>query len=153
MELTSPAFEHGSVIPRKFTCDGDNVSPGLAIAEVPEGARSLVLLMDDPDVPRAVREDRMFDHLVLFNIPPDTRVIPEGESAGVAGVNTAGSLGYTGPCPPPQFEPKEHRYVFSLYALDCELPLEAGTSKEQVRSAMKGHLLAKAELIGRYARA
>jgi Raf kinase inhibitor-like YbhB/YbcL family protein len=150
--LTSPAFNTGEAIPPKYTCDGENVSPELQIKGVPEGTVSLALLVDDPDVPKVVRESGVFDHWVLFNIPPDTAILVEGESEGVVGSNTRGEQKYTGPCPPPQYEPKEHRYFFSLYALDTELSLEAGASKEAVKAAMKGHILAKAELLGRYAR-
>lgn len=153
LTLTSPAFQSGGVIPSKYTCDGENTSPELQIRGVPEGTKSLVLLVDDPDVPRVVREEQMFDHWVLFNMRPDTAIIPEGAAEGVQGSNTRGDTSYTGPCPPPQFEPKEHRYFFSLYALDTELPLEKGASKDAVKLAMKGHILAKAELVGRYSRA
>ena len=154
--LTSPAFNNGEVIPSKYTCDGEDVSPELRIAGGPDGTKSLALLMDDPDVPRVLREDGTFDHWVLFNIPPETGVIAEGAgsgSVGVKGNNTRGATAYTGPCPPPQYEPKEHRYFFSLYALDSMLALAEGASKEAVKATMKGHLLAKAELMGRYARA
>ncbi len=153
LTLKSLAFENGGVIPKKYTCDGENINPELRISGVSEEVQSLVLLIDDPDVPRAVREEQMFDHWVLFNIPPGTAVVPEGGSVGVRGRNTRGEAAYTGPCPPPQFEPKEHRYFFSLYALDARLPLEEGASKEAVKIAMKGHILNKAELIGRYSRA
>jgi len=89
---------------------------------------------------------------VLFNISPDTREIPEGKSVGIAGANGAGKNAYTGPCPPPQYEPSEHRYIFKLYALDSELPLQAGATKEDVEKAMEGHIVAQAQLVGRYKR-
>ena len=152
LTLQSPAFEHDATIPARYTCDGENVSPELQISGVPEGTQSLVLIMDDPDVPKAVRDDQMFDHWVLFNIPPETMSIGAGENPGVLGGNTRGEAAYTGPCPPPQFEPKEHRYIFQLYALDSKLALSEGATKEAVKAAMKGHILDKAELIGRYSR-
>ena len=150
--LTSPAFAESASIPSKFTCDGEQLSPPLSISGVPEGAKSLVLIMDDPDVPKALRPDGMFDHWVLFNILPTTGDIPEGGSVGTPGQNGSGQNEYTGPCPPRQYEPNEHRYFFKLYALDTELPLEAGASKTEVEQAMRGHIIAQTELIGRYKR-
>lgn len=149
MQLTSPAFENKGTIPSEYTCDGENISPELRVANVPEGTKSLVLIMEDPDVPEFVREDGMWDHWVVFNIPPDTVVIPKGEEPeGVQGLTTANKLGYGGPCPPDA----EHRYFFMLYALDTELDEQEGATKEAVRMAMKHHILAKAELLGRYVR-
>ena len=153
LTLTSSAFAEGASIPSRFTCDGDrSVSPALSIAGVPEGTKSLALIMDDPDVPKALHADGVFDHWVLFNIPADTREIPEGTSVGVAGANGAGKNAYTGPCPPPQYEPSEHRYVFKLYALDSELALQQGATKADVEKAMEGHIVAQAQLVGRYKR-
>ena len=149
MQLTSPAFENGGVIPERYTCDGENISPELRISGVPEGAKTLALIMEDPDVPTNVREDGMWNHWVVFNIPPEISVIAEGEEpAGVRGVTTSGALRYGGPCPPD----REHRYFFYLYALDTALNLSEGTTKEEVLAAMEGHVLAKAELMGRYDR-
>jgi len=153
LTLTSSAFAEGASIPPRFTCDGDrSVSPALSIGGVPEGTKSLALIMDDPDVPKQLHADGVFDHWVLFNISPDTREIPEGKSVGIAGANGAGKNAYTGPCPPPQYEPSEHRYVFKLYALDSELPLQAGAAKADVEKAMEGHIVAQAQLVGRYKR-
>lgn len=152
LTLSSPAFQNGGLIPSKFTCDGENVSPELRIEGVSEGVKSLVLIMDDSDVPRVVRESQMFDHWVLFNIDPSTSVIPEGKTSGVCGANTRGEACYTGPCPPPQHEPTEHRYFFSLYALDTKLLLEERTPKEKVLAAIQNHILQKAEYMGRYER-
>ena len=153
LTLTSSAFAEGASIPPRFTCDGDrSVSPALSIGGVPEGTKSLALIMDDPDVPKALHADGVFDHWVLFNIPADTREIPEGTSVGVAGANGAGKNAYTGPCPPPQYEPSEHRYVFKLYALDSELALQQGATKADVEKAMEGHIVAQAQLVGRYKR-
>lgn len=153
LSITSSAFENNGKIPPKFTCDGErNLSPQLSISGVPEGTKSLTLIVDDPDVPKVLKPDGVFDHWVLFNISPETRGIEEGDSAGVAGANGAGKNAYTGPCPPPQYEPSEHRYVFTLYALDTMLALPAGATKQEILRAMEGHMLAKAELIGRYKR-
>ena len=153
LSLTSSAFAEDASIPSRFTCDGDrSVSPPLSMAGVPQGTKSLALIMDDPDVPKALYGDGVFDHWVLFNIPPETREIPEGGSAGVAGANSAGENAYTGPCPPPQYEPSEHRYVFKLYALDSELSLQAGAGKADVEKAIEGHILAQTQLVGRYKR-
>lgn len=152
LTLTSSAFENGASIPSRFTCDGVQVSPPLSISGVPEDAKSLVLIMDDPDVPKALKPDGTFDHWVLFNIPPETREIPEGGSVGIAGVNGAGKDAYMGPCPPAQYEPSEHRYFFKLYALDSMLSLNASASKTDVLGAMEGHVVGEAELIGRYKR-
>jgi len=151
--LTSPAFESGGPIPRKYTCDGERTTnPPLAIHDIPNGTQSLVLIMEDPDVPRAVKPDGMFDHWVLFNIPPFIQKIPEGESSGLQGLNGRGEHAYTGPCPPPDHEPSEHRYFFRLYALDKELELPYGVSKKDVFAAMEGHMIAETELMGRYKR-
>lgn len=153
LTLTSPAFEHGGKIPAHYTCDGTRtLSPALVWSVVPDGTVSLVLIMDDPDVPKAIKPDGVFDHWTLFNISPTTTEIPEGGSVGSAGVNGAGSNAYTGPCPPPQYEPSEHRYFFRLYALDIELPFASGATKTEVLAAMQGHVLAEAELMGRYKR-
>ena len=135
----------------KYTCEGERtLNPPLSIREVPNGTQSLVLIMEDPDIPKEVRPDGMFDHWVLFNIPPFIREIPEGESTGLQGMNSRGEHGYTGPCPPSQFEPSEHRYFFRLYALDTELALPYGVSKKEVFAAMEGHMLEETELLGKY---
>ncbi|OGG73037.1 kinase inhibitor [Candidatus Kaiserbacteria bacterium RIFCSPLOWO2_01_FULL_53_17] len=153
LSLTSTAFKHGDSIPLKYTCDGEQtVNPPLTIRGIPGGTQSLVLLMEDPDIPKKTKPDDMFDHWVLFNIPPVLTTIAEGASAGVPGMNSRGSHGYTGPCPPKEFEPSEHRYFFRLYALDAELPLKYGASKTDVLKAMQGHMLEEVELMGRYKR-
>ena len=149
MKLASTAFEHEGKIPSKHTCDGENINPPLIISDVPSGTKTLVLIMDDPDVPKSIREDGMWDHWVVFNIPSTLGEIKEGEEpAGTAGVGTSGNLNYFGPCPPD----REHRYFFKLYALDAELDLPEKSTKQQVETAMKGHILEKAELMGRYER-
>lgn len=154
--LTSPVFEDGGTIPTKYTCDGNReLSPPLTISGVPEGAKSLVLIMDDPDIPDIKKKEfglESFDHWTLFNIPPETRDILEGTTVGTTGANTTGAANYTGPCPPPEYEPSEHRYIFKLYALDAVLTLLAGATKAEVLMALAPHLLAETELIGRYSR-
>lgn len=153
LTLTSSAFEHNGGIPSGYTCDGDRTkNPPLTIAGVPKGTATLALLVDDPDVPKAVKPDGMFDHWTLFNIPPETTMIGEGEAPGVAGANGAGTNAYTGPCPPPEYEPSEHRYFFKLYALDTSLDLSEGATKVEVERAMEGHILERTELVGRYKR-
>jgi Raf kinase inhibitor-like YbhB/YbcL family protein len=146
------AFEGGGVIPAKYTCDGENISPQLSITGVPAGIQSLVLIVDDHDVPKQILPEGVFDHWVLFDIPPAIAAIPEGGSVGTEGAHGRGKKGYTGPCPPREYEPKEHRYVFTLYALDTKLDLPAGASKMQVVAASEGHVLGEAQLIGRYER-
>ena len=147
MQLISPQFESGGVIPSNYTCDGEGVSPPLEISHVPERAVSLVLIMDDPDAMKPA--GKVWDHWVTFNIPPETTVIGEGENPpGVMGSNTRGVLAYGGPCPPDG----EHRYYFHLYALDTMLNLKEGATKKQVLDATDGHVLAQAELMGRYVR-
>lgn len=149
MKLTSSAFSHEDKIPSKYTCDGDNINPPLSISDVPPGAKSLVLLMDDPDVPKTIRKDGMWDHWVVFNIPPSVREIEEGmEPDGTHGAGTGGNESYFGPCPPD----REHRYFFKLYALEKELDLPKGAKKSQVEKVMQGHIMAEAVLMGRYER-
>lgn len=149
MKLTSSVFQEGDSIPQKYTCDGPNINPPLTISGVPKGAQSLVLIMDDPDVPAYIRPERMFDHWVVFNIPPETTQIDEGkEPQGTHGITTNNLLKYYGPCPPD----REHRYFFKLYALDTKLNLPEKSTKEQVEKAMEKHILATAELMGVYVR-
>lgn len=150
MQLTSTAFEHNGNIPSQYTCDGDNAVTPLTISDVPENAKSLALIMDDPDIPAFVKEKYgidKYDHWVLFNIKPSVTTI-DANTEGTHGKNSGGNNAYTGPCPPD----KEHRYVYKLYALDTELDLPEGSTKQQVLDATKGHILAEAELIGRYER-
>ena len=151
MKLTSSVFQHNGLIPSRYTCDANNISPPLKIEFVPVLAKSLVLIMDDPDIPDFVKEKmgiEVFDHWTSFNIDPKTVEILDGKEPGVKGKNSAGNKGYTGPCPPD----REHRYFFKLYALDKKLDLQDGASKSQVEKAMKGHIIAQTEMIGRYER-
>lgn len=156
LSFTSPDFENGGKIPQKFTCDGEQLNPELSISGVPEGTKTLALIMDDPDVPKALRPDGVFDHWTLFNIPPPPvggmLEITQGSAVGTVGRNGAGKNAYIGPCPPREYEPSEHRYFFRLYTLDTELSLQTGASKADVLKAMEGHVLAQTELMGRYKR-
>lgn len=153
MKIYSSEFPENGSIPSRFTCDGEQfLSPHLYIEDVPETAVSLALIMDDPDVPEEIRADKLFVHWVLFNIPPKTREIPEGDTAGTTGANTRGDLTYTGPCPPPEYEPSEHRYFFKLFALDTMLDFPEGANAQDIEEAMTGHLIEKAEYVGVYKR-
>lgn len=142
MRLTSPEFNHNGMIPERFTCDGEDVNPALNIEDVPSDAKSLALIVDDPDAPMGT-----WVHWVVFDIPVASR-IEENSVPGKQGMNDFRKLAYGGPCPPSG----THRYFFKLYALDCRLQLEEGTRKEDVERAMQGHILAQAELIGLYRR-
>jgi hypothetical protein len=148
--LTSEAFDPEGPIPPKYTCDGEDLSPPLSWGEPPTGTQSFALAMDDPDAPVGT-----WDHWVLYNIPAETRNLPEGvppeatlSDGSRHGENSWGRLDYGGPCPPGG----THRYFFRLYALDTILDLEPGASKEELLATMQGHILAHAELMGRYAR-
>jgi Raf kinase inhibitor-like YbhB/YbcL family protein len=149
MKIESSAFKEGALIPQKFTCDGQDLSPALRFTDVPKDAKSLALVVDDPDVPPAVRADRNWDHWVVWNIPPATHDIGEGAAPkGSQGRNSWGKNVYGGPCPPD----REHRYFFKLYALDTMLELPASAGKPELLAAMKGHVLEQAQLMGRYDR-
>lgn len=153
LRLTSSAFEDGGVIPPEYTCDGSNINPPLTIEHVPEQAASLVLIMEDPDVPVEIREDQTFDHWIIFNISSEVKEIKAGEGVlGTKGLNTGGGTDYTGPCPPTKYDPSEHRYIFTLYALDTELDLEEGASKQEVLDAIDDDIISHATLTGRYER-
>lgn len=148
MKISSSAFGEGQAIPKKYTCDGQEMSPPLAISGVPKEAKSLALILDDPDTSIGT-----FTHWVVFNIPPETTAVHESmpktsPTFGTAGKNSTGSTDYIGPCPPTG----THRYVFKLTALDAILPLSAGASKEDVLKAAKGHEIAETELIGMFGR-
>jgi Raf kinase inhibitor-like YbhB/YbcL family protein len=143
VKLTSPAFTDNGSIPARFTCQGDDVNPRLDIEGVPAGAKSLVLIMDDPDAPAGT-----WDHWIVFNVAPDTASIAEDSvpAGAVQGRNGWGNSEYGGPCPPSG----THRYVFKLYALDTTLGLGNGAAKAEVGSAMQGHVLAQTKLTGLY---
>jgi hypothetical protein len=152
LTLTSGSFVDGGTIPSRYTCDGENLIPPLEISGVPEKTASLVLIMDDPDIPYFVKEERgieVFDHWVLFNLKPTIRSIEEGiQPEGGSGVNSAGNSVYTGPCPPDG----EHRYFFKLYALDTVLTLPERSTKKEVEDAMDSHIIEETQLLGRYKR-
>ncbi|MEJ2728033.1 MAG: YbhB/YbcL family Raf kinase inhibitor-like protein [Deltaproteobacteria bacterium] len=150
LEITSSAFSEGEMIPTRFTCDGPDVSPDLTWSGVPGNAQSLSLICDDPDAPVGT-----WVHWVLFNIPASTGGLPGEispdatlENGARHGTNDFGRLGYGGPCPPGG----THRYFFKLYALDTELDLESGITKARLLEAMEGHILAEAQLMGKYSR-
>jgi Raf kinase inhibitor-like YbhB/YbcL family protein len=150
MEIKSSSFNHEDMITAKYTCDGQNVSPPLAWSGAPEKTKSFALICDDPDAPAGT-----WVHWVIFDIPASVNSLPEKisrqeEIAGLGknGKNTSQHFGYDGPCPPSG----THRYYFKLYALDTMLNLNAGLSKEDLLKAMKGHVLAEAQLMGRYKR-
>ena len=152
MEITlrSSAFEEGGMIPRQYTCDGQDVSPPLAWDSIPGGTKSLALICDDPDAPRGD-----WVHWVIFNIPADTGQLPENVPAhkelpggALQGSNDFRRIGYGGPCPPGG----THRYFFKLYALDTLLNLKTGAGKADLLKAMQGHILGQGQLMGKYKR-
>lgn len=138
------------MIPRPYTCDGPNVSPSLRWENIPAAAQTLALICDDPDAPKGT-----WVHWVLYNLPAPTKGFVENvpkqaslPGGGLQGINDFRELGYDGPCPPGG----THRYYFKLYALDAELPLKPGATKEQLLEAMAGHVLAEGQLMGKYQR-
>ncbi len=150
LDIKSTAFGEGDLIPKQYTCDGADVSPQLSWSQPPEGTGSMVLICDDPDAPM-----RTWVHWVLYGLSPDTLEISEGipddrEVLGGAkqGVNDFRKYGYGGPCPPGG----THRYFFKLYAVDTEVDLDPGATKDEVLDAIKGHVLAEGQLMGRYSR-
>lgn len=151
LQLTSTAFQAGGEVPARFTCEGGDVSPSLAWSGVPEGTRSLALIVDDPDAPDPAAPKRVWVHWVLYNLPPDATGLPEGAGNGPAaggardGRNDWGRTGYGGPCP----SIGRHRYFHRLYALDTTLDLREPTSAD-LKRAMEGHVLATGELMGTY---
>ena len=150
-QLSSSAFETESSIPQQFSCDGRNISPELSWSSAPAGTKSFALIMHDPDAPI----EGGYTHWLVYNIPAAAHHLPENvpnqdklPGGGMQGRNDSGKYGYTGPCPPSG----THRYYFRLYALDSELDSRAGASKAGFEKAIEGHVLAKAELLGRYKR-
>ncbi len=150
MVLTSSAFEEGAMIPAKFTCDGEDVSPALSWSGAPAGVKTFALIADDPDAPMGT-----WVHWVIFNIPDSVNQLPEAvppmptlANGAVQGKNDFRKIGYGGPCPPGGV----HRYFFKLYALDTRLSLQPGITKAELLKAMEGHILAQAQLMGRYSR-
>ncbi len=145
MKLESIAFKHNDRIPPKYTCDGANVNPPLKISDIPQNAKSLALIMDDPDAPMGT-----WVHWTIWNIDPKTSSIAENSvpSKSTEGITSFKSVGYGGPCPPSG----THRYFFKLYALDTTLSLQNFADKKKLEDAMKNHILAEAQFIGLYSR-
>ena len=150
-EIATTAFSDGEMIPRKFTCDGPDVSPPLSWKGSPAATQSFALIMDDPDAPVGT-----WVHWVLYNLPENTTELPEGvekqehlASGAIQGRNDFRRIGYGGPCPPPG---TPHRYYFKLYALDTKITLKAGATKAELERAIKSHALGETELMGRYGR-
>jgi Raf kinase inhibitor-like YbhB/YbcL family protein len=152
LTLTSSGFTEGQPIPRKYSCDAENVSPPLKWSSVPQGTQSIALIADDPDAPAGT-----WVHWVIYNLPSTTTDLPEGLpatesvlSSALQGTNDFRRVGYGGPCPP---RGNPHRYFFKLYALDTVLNLKAGATKKDLLGAMEGHILAQGQLMGTYKRA
>jgi len=150
LEIRSSAFENGGDIPSRYTCDGEDISPPLSWSGGKEGTKSFTLISDDPDAPAGT-----WVHWVIFNMPPGTRELKEDMPADKVlangarqGINDSRRIGYSGPCPPGG----THRYYFKLYALDTMLELAHGATKKQLLKAMQNHILAEAQLMGKYAR-
>jgi Raf kinase inhibitor-like YbhB/YbcL family protein len=151
MTLTSPSFEEAGEIPRRHTCQGEDVSPALEWTGIPAGAKTLALVVDDPDAPDPAAPKMTWVHWVVFDIPATASGLPEGAGAGLpaparAGNNDWGRTAWGGPCPPVG----RHRYFFKLYALDASLPPDGVSTKAELERAMQGHLLASAQLTGTY---
>ncbi len=150
IKITSSVFKNDGLIPSKYTCDGEDVSPPLQWEALPQGTQSIALICDDPDAPMGT-----FVHWVLFNLPAGVKKLAENIPAGKTldngasqGITDFGRIGYGGPCPPSG----THRYFFKIYALDTELDLPAGSRKSQLLKAMEGHILAQGQLVGKYKR-
>lgn len=154
MNITSTAFEHNGEIPRRYTCMGDDISPPLYWTGVPPGTRSLALIMDDPDAPDPAAPKVTWVHWLLYNLPPDMAGLPEDyhvadlPAGAGAGMNDWQRAGYGGPCPPVG----RHRYYHKLYALDTALDNLRSPKKHELETAMKGHILASAELVGTFSK-
>jgi hypothetical protein len=155
MTLRSDAFENGRAIPRRYTEDGEDLSPPLTWSGLPDGTKQLALIVDDPDAPRA----EPWDHWILYKVPGDARTLPEGlprtptldvPPGATQGKNSWGTIGYRGPAPPKGHG--THHYHFRLHALDAPLQAAPGLDKAGLRAAMHGHVLAEAELVGTYER-
>ena len=145
MKIESPVFQDNEMIPARYTCDGEDVSPPLMFSGVPDGTRSLVMIVDDPDAPAGT-----WVHWTLWNIPPETRSITEDSvpPGAVQGITSFGKSGWGGPCPPSG----RHHYYFKLYALDIEVELPPTCMAHDLHHAMEGHILCQAQLIGLYRR-
>lgn len=142
LEVSSPSFKNGGYIPITYTCEGKNINPSIEVKNIPSGTLSLALIVDDPDAPGGT-----FDHWLMWNIDPG-KVIKENSSPGIEGKNGKNEKGYIGPCPPTG----THHYHFKVYALDTKLGLKSGSSKTELKDAMKNHILGQGELIGLYSK-
>ncbi len=150
ISVASSAFKEGEMIPGKYTCDGDDISPPIDWSGIPKEAKSVAMISDDPDAPRGT-----WVHWVIYNIPPHAKGLPENipskeslEDGALQGINDSHQAGYGGPCPPSGV----HRYYFKVYALDTKLSLKPGVTKKALEDAMKGHILSEGQLMGRYKR-
>lgn len=152
LSITSAAFKDGGAMARKYTCEGPNVSPPLTWSGVPEGARSLALIVDDPDAPDPAAPKMTYVHWVLYNLPVDCKGLPEGTTfddlppGTLEGTNDWQRTGYGGPCPPIG----RHRYFHKLYALDVVLDDLKEPTKDVLLAAMEGHVVAQAQIVGTY---
>jgi Raf kinase inhibitor-like YbhB/YbcL family protein len=140
LQVISLAFSQGGHIPKKYSCEGEDVNPPLEISNLPEKTKTLAIIVEDPDAPNGI-----FDHWIVWNIPPN-EPITENSVPGVNGANSFGTEGYRGPCPPSG----SHRYFFKVYALDSQLDLPAGSNKKALQQAMQGHVLSFGELMAHY---
>lgn len=150
IKVTSGAFEEGGVIPARYTGDAEDISPDIAWSGIPDGAKSIAVISDDPDAPMGT-----WVHWVIFNIPPELTGLAEGvptdpvlDNGAIQGVNDSRTIGYSGPYPPSGY----HRYYFKVYALDTMLKLKSGITKKDLLKAMEGHILAEGQLMGKYKR-
>ena len=152
LSIASPAFQHEGTIPTKYTCEGADVSPSLAFSGAPSNAKSLALIVDDPDAPDPAAPKRVWVHWLVYNLPPATQELPEAVRADAlpagarVGANDWDKVAYGGPCPPIG----RHRYFFKLYALDTMLPDLGRPNKAALEKAMQGHVVAEATLLGTY---
>ena len=142
IKVFSSAFESNNTIPKKYTCNGENINPPIEFKGIPKEAKSLVLILEDPDAPMKV-----FTHWIVWNIVPIAK-INEDSISGVEGMNDFRKIGYGGPCPPSG----THMYFFRVYALDKQLEIKTGTSRKELESEMIGHIIAKGELMGKYSK-
>ena len=154
LTITSSSFSHNGIIPARHTCDGPDISPALTWTDIPDGTKSLVLIVDDPDAPDPAAPKRTWVHWVLYNLPPNINGLPEGveaknlPSGTLQGINDWSRIGYGGPCPPVG----SHRYFYKLYALNTILPDVKNSTKAILEKAIQGHVIAQTELVGHYQR-
>ncbi|MBA3898595.1 MAG: YbhB/YbcL family Raf kinase inhibitor-like protein [Bacteroidetes bacterium] len=144
LEVSSPSFKHEDFISETYCCDGENINPAISVEQIPSEAKSLVLIMDDPDASGGT-----FVHWLVFNISPFKGGIEEGTAPGIEGKNDAGKTKYHGPCPP---SGETHRYFFKIYALDKKLGLSEGADKESIENAMDGHILSSGSTFGLFSK-